>query len=478
MMRKIGNHLLCAVLLALTGCRSVHVATYPSRAAVTLEDGTRLMTPCEIRLPWSGKRQVTLSKRHYETRTVELTATSGQYPIPLSQRIAVSSEPSGATVLRGEAELGTTPMSILVPATTDALELRLRHEGCLEERVPLSRTDGLLPEKVSVRLAADGAGRLSPLLAFDGHTGFPLFRLIRNDDRRLTGEASADAASCAYAFGAGEYPLGLWGCGENGGSLLVSVVTVAPPGARRRYFGHLAEFRLSDGTLTALTSGRQIELFGDVLGESLCYLSLRTGRLDVWRRAVGDGVEGESSLLFTHRLVKRDVRACGAQSSLSFTGFPAGDPQQSRVWVLKVREESVPELRMLCHGERASWAPGGRSLAFQVRDEQVGGRHRIGRIESDGSQVRSLAQESGEHEDVEPSWSPDGRWVVFASDRAGGGDGLHDIWAVSADGKTVRRLTTSASSDRSPCFSADGRRVYFMSNRGLRWGLWWVPFGE
>lgn len=477
-MRDRGIHLLCAVLAVLTGCRSVQLATYPPQASVTLEDGTRLMTPCEIRLSWSGKRQVTLSKRHYETQTLELTATSGQCPIPLSQRIAVSSEPSGAMVLRGEAELGTTPLSILVPATTDALELRLRHEGCLEERVPLSRTDGLLPDKVAVRLAADGAGRQAPLLAFDGHTGFPLFRLVRNDDRRLTGEASSDGGVCAYAFGAGEYPLGLWGAGENLGSLLVSVVTVAPPGSRRRYFGHLAEFRLSDGTLTALTSGRQIELSGDVLDGSLCYLSLRTGRLDLWRRALADGVEGESSLLFTHRLVKRDVRACGAQSSLSFTGFLAGEPQQSRVWVLKVREESVPELRMLCHGERASWAPGGRSLAYQVRDRQSGGRHRIGRIESDGSQMRPLAQASGEHEDVEPSWSPDGRWVVFASDRAGGGDGLHDIWAVSEDGKEVRRLTSSASSDRSPCFSPDGRRVYFMSNRGLRWGLWWVPFGE
>ena len=70
------------------------------------------------------------------------------------------------------------------------------------------------------------------------------------------------------------------------------------------------------------------------------------------------------------------------------------------------------------------------------------------------------------------------RLVVSSMGVAGGGDGLHDIWAVSEDGKEVRRLTSSASSDRSPCFSPDGRRVYFMSNRGLRWGLWWVPFGE
>ncbi|GAB3160832.1 VWA domain-containing protein [Micromonospora sonneratiae] len=60
-----------------------------------------------------------------------------------------------------------------------------------------------------------------------------------------------------------------------------------------------------------------------------------------------------------------------------------------------------------------------------------------------------------------PALSPDGRQVVFTSDR-GGSD---DIWLVSTDGSTPRQLTEHPGEDNWPTWSPDGSRIVFSSTR-------------
>ena len=67
----------------------------------------------------------------------------------------------------------------------------------------------------------------------------------------------------------------------------------------------------------------------------------------------------------------------------------------------------------------------------------------------------------------EPAWSRDGRIVFFAGD-AREDDELRtensgDIWAVPADGGTVRRLTTNPGTESAPAVSPDGRSLAFLS---------------
>ncbi len=48
--------------------------------------------------------------------------------------------------------------------------------------------------------------------------------------------------------------------------------------------------------------------------------------------------------------------------------------------------------------------------------------------------------------EFEPAWSPDGKWIVFTSNRAKAdmrGKGNWDIWAIDRDGKNLMQLTRS-----------------------------------
>ena len=63
-----------------------------------------------------------------------------------------------------------------------------------------------------------------------------------------------------------------------------------------------------------------------------------------------------------------------------------------------------------------------------------------------------------------PSWSPDGRRIVFLSRR----DGDKELYIVSADGSGQRRLTRDARFFAIPAWSPDGRKIAFEGGPPLR----------
>ncbi len=74
----------------------------------------------------------------------------------------------------------------------------------------------------------------------------------------------------------------------------------------------------------------------------------------------------------------------------------------------------------------------------------------------------------------EPKVSPDGRWVVFTlrktdleADR-----GRTDLWLVGVDGEGLKQLTTDPENDSNPCFSADGKSIFFVSSRSGSSQIW------
>ena len=73
----------------------------------------------------------------------------------------------------------------------------------------------------------------------------------------------------------------------------------------------------------------------------------------------------------------------------------------------------------------------------------------------DGSNLKRLTKEHAY--DAEGSYSSDGKYIVFCSQRNSRGD----IYIMNADGSNVRQLTDSPGHDGGPFFSPDGKKVLF-----------------
>lgn len=71
---------------------------------------------------------------------------------------------------------------------------------------------------------------------------------------------------------------------------------------------------------------------------------------------------------------------------------------------------------------------------------------------------------SGKRKDESPSWSPDGKKIVFSSS-LGDGDYNLDIYIINADGSGEKRLTDNPARDRHPAWSPDGKKIVFTSSR-------------
>lgn len=67
--------------------------------------------------------------------------------------------------------------------------------------------------------------------------------------------------------------------------------------------------------------------------------------------------------------------------------------------------------------------------------------------------------------DTEPAWSPDGRYLAWSSDRAGGT--LLDLWLYDTQTQQMRQLTREATSAMGPSWSPDGTRIAFLDVDGI-----------
>jgi eukaryotic-like serine/threonine-protein kinase len=128
-------------------------------------------------------------------------------------------------------------------------------------------------------------------------------------------------------------------------------------------------------------------------------------------------------------------------------------------------------------------SPDGRRLVFASQRAADDVNDEFGRVrdtmsagdiwvsEADGSSPRRLTHGPGRGP-ASPSWSPDGRRIAFDSL---GYDNHFHIWLIDADGGTPRRITTQTDNEHTPMWSRDGRWVYFSSQEGTTRDIWRVP---
>ncbi len=108
------------------------------------------------------------------------------------------------------------------------------------------------------------------------------------------------------------------------------------------------------------------------------------------------------------------------------------------------------------HVGRVTHTPDGAAIVFTLEPAYAGGSSRIMRYDRTTGTV--APQPDVPPGSYDPAFSPDGRWLAFASR-----DGERtDIFAVPAAGGTVVRLT-SLGTARAPAFSPDGGQIAFLA---------------
>lgn len=99
----------------------------------------------------------------------------------------------------------------------------------------------------------------------------------------------------------------------------------------------------------------------------------------------------------------------------------------------------------------AKISPDGKEIAFTYKGD-------IWKVASTGGDAIRLT--TGEYYDTAPIWSPDSKWIAFASDRHGN----DDIFILPAAGGQPTRLTFNSAQETPESFSPDGKYVYFSAS--------------
>ena len=106
-------------------------------------------------------------------------------------------------------------------------------------------------------------------------------------------------------------------------------------------------------------------------------------------------------------------------------------------------------------------SPNGGRVAFELTDYDLEGNSKnrdIWLVGRDGAGLRRLTTADGY--DGAPCWSPDGGKIAFVSDR----DGTPQVWTIAVDGGEAVKLTDIATGAGGPAWSPDGTSILFTSD--------------
>jgi TolB protein len=163
--------------------------------------------------------------------------------------------------------------------------------------------------------------------------------------------------------------------------------------------------------------------------------------------------------------------------------FPSWSPDGKRIafvsnrnrvgnWDIYVIDTDGANVRNLTKDGRGNFAPSWSSDGKRIAFTSDRGDHPrdtdIYVINADGKNQRNITKDfdlRGE----EPSWSPDGKYIVFdaGSDRGGS-----EIYVMDTDGRNLRKLTDNHWLDNSPSWSPDSKRIAFASTEDGDWEIY------
>ncbi len=147
---------------------------------------------------------------------------------------------------------------------------------------------------------------------------------------------------------------------------------------------------------------------------------------------------------------------------LAYVSSGEGDPE---IFVMKMDGTDVRRLtNFYMEDVSPRWSPDGRWLAFSSNRER--GRERLFIVRPDGTALRAVSGNAPTGDEREAVWSPDSTKLAFVGRPQDPREGKARIWVASVTGGDAVPLTDGKQVDDQPAWSPDGKHLVFVSERG------------
>lgn len=180
---------------------------------------------------------------------------------------------------------------------------------------------------------------------------------------------------------------------------------------------------------------------------SIVFYSNRDGNAEIYLMDP-DGSDQTRVTVNTASDVEPDLSPNGKQ--VVFTSTRSGNAD---IWIMDADGANAVNLTKTPATEGwARWSPNGKQIAFQSNRD---GNYEIYVVNADGSDLTRVTTYAGV--DQWPEWSPNGKVLAFRRDS--------DVWTIELRTGELSQLTTDPALDQMAVWSPDGRQLAFMSLR-------------